>query len=428
VSGVSISGVQARRLAVTLGVPAALLVARRYVPLPIELQGAAVEVAKKAPTLFSAFALSLASWTSAALLVELVAAIVPRWRRLRVTGAPGRQRLWRAMLPVGAVLAVLQSFFMARWLLSTDWMAPTLGNLAVVVATLTAGSALSFGGAAAISRFGLGNGFSVLLAAALVEEQVPQLLVHDRDGPELARAAVVGALLAAALAWALRRGGATRAVGAEIPCPASGTLPAAVALNLPVLVQNVAQFIGSDPQTLAGAVIGPSAGPVAARAGIALALALALTWVFGGPLRLAAVWRRFPPEDAPAPRRAVAGAAARAVLFNVLLVVAAAGLAAARAPVDLLSATVLIAVALDLIGEWRAQAHGPLISIWPSSRPYELGTLLARLRGAGIPAHARALHHRSLLQALGPYLPVEILVPKEHEQPARVLLDAPPPV
>ncbi len=70
------------------------------------------------------------------------------------------------------------------------------------------------------------------------------------------------------------------------------------------------------------------------------------------------------------------------------------------------------AVVVDLAGEWRfRRLHSRLIGVWPVHRVYAVQPALKALTDASIPAFPRGLHHRTLLQFFGPYVPVTLLVP-----------------
>lgn len=51
--------------------------------------------------------------------------------------------------------------------------------------------------------------------------------------------------------------------------------------------------------------------------------------------------------------------------------------------------------------------------------PHVVAPVLAALDKAGIRAHARGLHHRTLLQFFGPYVPIGIFVSPSDEDRAR---------
>ncbi len=70
------------------------------------------------------------------------------------------------------------------------------------------------------------------------------------------------------------------------------------------------------------------------------------------------------------------------------------------------------AVVLDVGKEWRfRRSHDDLVRVWPVHRVYAVQPAQQALHAAGIPAFARGLHHRTLLQFFGPYVPIALLVP-----------------
>jgi SecY/Putative prokaryotic signal transducing protein len=415
------------RLAFTV-LAAVALYATRWVPLPIELLEPYRTILRDDPSVVSAFAITLAPWTSAAIVVELVAALVPRWRALRLSGPDGRARLWRATVIVGLLLLVTQSFFMSRWLSKTGAVTPSTNTTIVVIATLTAGSTLVLLLAFAISRFGLGNGLSIVLVTTLLPELAGALggwpTLKAASSPELVRLGLEGAAAVAFAALVLYRGAGRAPPGRAIPFPASGTQPLAAALAVPPFVASVSQFSPAFVP-LAQALAEPSLGTLSIQAGIVAFTALALTWAFNRPTWLAANWRR--PGEEGAERDvsgAILGAAARATLFLLLLGAAQIAATATHLSVNVTASLSLSAVALDLIGEWRASAAGRLIPVWPLARPYAVDAAVTALREAGIPAFPRALHHRAVLQAFGPFLTIDLLVLEAQVQEARRILEA----
>ena len=81
------------------------------------------------------------------------------------------------------------------------------------------------------------------------------------------------------------------------------------------------------------------------------------------------------------------------------------------------------AVVLDVAAEWRARRRAvELETVWEEHRVHALDPALEALRDEGIDAHARGLHHRALLHAFGPFVPVHLMVPVDHAARARRLL------
>jgi hypothetical protein len=160
---------------------------------------------------------------------------------------------------------------------------------------------------------------------------------------------------------------------------------------------------------------------------VAGALAVLFAWLFNLPKNVA----RFAGEGIDVTRPLVRGA-----LFSVAFVVGLAALGAflVRAtPVHLSVVAIASAVAilLDIHASWRAhRRHGDLVPIRPEHRVYAVDAALDALAHAGIPAHARGVHHRTLWQFFGPFLPIVFFVPKDCVEDAtrilsRVLDDTP---
>lgn len=57
-------------------------------------------------------------------------------------------------------------------------------------------------------------------------------------------------------------------------------------------------------------------------------------------------------------------------------------------------------------------------------RVYAVQPAMEELQKAGIPVFPRGLHHRTLLQFLGPYVPVTLLVPVERVEDAERIVRA----
>jgi hypothetical protein len=394
------------RLLVTLAAPLVVW-ALGFVPLP----GLQLPRGYPASAATSIVALGLAPFLSATLLVELVARLVPGWNRLRHEGREGRAALRRAAVMLTLLLALVQSFFLMRYLVSvTDSYARYaprfeggVGTQWVATATLLGGVFAVLALAGLVDRFGLGSGVSVLLAGALLTELATLAwtgAAHIADGAVQARdlttlALELGALVAAS-AWLLRRyrRAAPEADGTPpVRDPASGLVP-------PLYVGQVALMGGLKAAELGWVTLAPGplrSGAILAVAGVAAVLGC--TWLF---------------QDRRAGRRALGVAAARAAVFVVALVAlelyfADGKLSAKLHPLDFV---ILTAVALDLIGEWRARRVEPaLVPIYVAPSVPVADRVLDALAAADVPVFARGIHHRALLQFFGPYVAITLLVP-----------------
>ncbi|MBX7194156.1 MAG: hypothetical protein K1X94_19030 [Sandaracinaceae bacterium] len=372
----------ARRVVVTLGAMAAY-VFMRNVPAPgldlatfEELGGSAM---------VSVVTLGVGNLTTGALLVELAAWVVARRdleRRARLRA--------RWVRPAALGLAALQSVGVVMWIssltptLDRPPFVPMLGAPLLVGATFVAGVALIALGLEAITRWGIGNGFTVWVVFESASSMIEIVRAEGFEALVVPAAIVTVALGTFALA--------TRSRAAEespsIRIPPSGILP----LNLGVfaMVQLAA------PLFAAALVVG------------AAALALGRFWHVG----------RGPGGVGPAHVWGALVLVAAFITFDLLG-------RDERGDVVWHAAGVLVALAagIDLVAEIRARARlGELTTLVSEQRIDAADVLATRLRAAGIEVHLRALHHRTMLQWLGPYVPVEVLVPVAEEGAARAVL------
>jgi hypothetical protein len=90
------------------------------------------------------------------------------------------------------------------------------------------------------------------------------------------------------------------------------------------------------------------------------------------------------------------------------------------------TAVVVTAVIRDVVASRRfSRGSGGVVSIDEVHQLHAVPIVLDALANANIPTHPRTYAHRCLLQFFGPYLPVEIVVPKRHAEAAdRILADA----
>lgn len=399
------------------------------------------------------FFLGVMPFITASCLVEIVAAIVPRWAPLRHGGPRSRAKLERASLILSLSLCVFQAFAFARMLssVSRDY---ALGPVSVplVVLTLTAGAFVLCFLARLIGAYGLTGGFGLLLVASPIIDQGVTIAQQWRieSGGRLLEPLDLGAfgLLSAAVVavtwYALRPRPAGPPAAApersyrappeeeqapplEIPVPASGVAPLLITASLLAL-----------PATLVNLDL-PLQGVVTALQndtvfrGVALVLiavlCAGLSWDFNQPARVAALregGRSFADLEAAA-RAALGPAMARTLLFSVVLFglsqVANELIGPGFQAIELALAT---ALALDIAAELRARRALPdLVPVWPEHRPYALAAARAVLLAAGIPVHARNERLRRMLQFFGPYVPIELMVRRaDAEQAAKVLAQA----
>jgi hypothetical protein len=357
----------------------------------------------------SPFALGLTPMISAFLFVELAAALVPSWRPLRHGGPAGRGRLLVATTWLAFAFVSFQALNMAVYLRKTDVLERSSGFSALlVVLTLVGGTFALVALAPLLDRVALGGGYSLLVTGLQAASALPPLLALSTRPRSLVILVAVAAGSVLFLRW--------RPVGA-LPLPVCGLVPLQWGGGL------VAAGL-----SLAGSGIGPRwvrwLGEQPAPAALALALAVTaglavgLGFLFNLPSKVAAFGADARPR------------VERAVVFStgfVLAVALVSGLIWEEVTVaDTLSLIPLIAavaLVLDVIDEAQAvRRHGTLVAVWPEHRLYAVGSALEALERQGIPGLARSAHQRALWHFFAPYIPVQILVPRERAQEAAALL------
>lgn len=421
-----------RRLVFTVLVPVAVALVDRF-PLP-GMHPEALSYLPDAGPLLSLFSFGLGPATSAALLVEIAALAVPRWRPLRHGGPVGRARLGVAALIATVVLASVQSFFIYHWLARTSENILLLnvvpdsapGRLVLCISIVT-GAVLLFGLTRLVATYGLGCGFSVLLAGIAAPTIVRELTVslqrafYDREVLQALILPTVGLVgLALATARDRRRLPSGPPVAFTLPTPASAILPLSITVGLLAMRPQLAAFGINLPDA-----VDVFWEDVWARALLLAGLTVILAWLQARPALVAPVWRRASAVDAaPDARAAFRRGLLASLLYLGVLGAIFTKLERVRVAIDLFGALMVLCVALDVGAEWLfRRAHGDVAAVWPEHRLYAVRPALARLEQAGIPAFARGLRHRTLLGFLGPYVPVDLLVPATRTAEAGVLLE-----
>ena len=373
---------------------------------------------------------------SAYMIVELALLIVPAWRGLRLGGSESRRAPHRFVIGLSALLAFVQSVGIATWL--RDLGGPGTVLMAVrpwvpwvAIVLLPLGTLVFAGLSAAIDRWGLGDGLSTLIVAsslpAIVSAIIETVLVRSSadenagTGLVLLGVMIVGVVTGTVLA--LNRQSLFRATADPftIEIPPSGIGPLVLPSSLLALPASAAAIFGLqgfDLRNLGGFAYNIVVVVLVAALGVVLAL------LYNQPRRVAAVWFGKGASEAQvgAARKQVAAAALRgtalllAIAFLQYFVPTFFNVPFA---IGFLVFIVATAVVLDLGKEWSfRRSHPGLSRVWPVHRVYAVQPALAALSAAGIPAFPRGLHHRTLLQFFGPYVPITLLVPAEKAEDA----------
>jgi hypothetical protein len=369
---------------------------------------------------FSPIALGIVPILTSFALVELVALAVPRWRRLR--HAPlGRIALGKAVAGLAIVIALVQGFFVARYLEALSHVISVNPGWALrigVMSSLAAGTMLLAVVAGMIREHGLGNGYGVVITTSAVLAIAHRVL--DGGAPVnaalgLALVIVLAAITTAVLRWRVGEPGA-----AELVVPSSGIAPLSDAGGLVVIVATLSAF-GLGP------LFGPLIDGVAKLAEhpwgllvIVAVIAPVWSWVFARPALGAATATRarLSPATTATWARATVVSTAYVVVAAILGVLAGDAAIAVGGPLGVIVGT---AVVLDMIADARAHRVA-LEPAWVLHQVQHASAVERVLGDAGIPCHLHAIHLRTLLAFFGPFAPVIVHVPTEHAVEARLAL------
>lgn len=366
-------------------------------------------------------ALGIVPVIDAFVLAEVLALIVPGWRRRRHAGPLARAPIRAAVAITAATLLVLQGWFIVQYIraLGPDIMAPGAWPAIEIISSFAIGTLALVGVAALIREHGLGNGYGALIAGGWFVHVGGAWL----DGPPIHTELVIGAVTGLAIAvplavtarWRIARMGE-----APIRVPASGVAPLGEAGGLVVVVAVLSRFPLSD------VTLKLYDWTIAARAQqwllIALVAAFTLLWslAFARP----AVTRRLAERvglTAPSWRawwHAVALSCALLLLVGAAATFAARVRPSAASLVDAITIATIAMVLLDIHADWRRR-RVPLERVWSLHQAQHVDLVARALDDAAIPHHFSSTYLKTLLAFFGPFAPVDVLVPIEHAPAAR---------
>lgn len=421
-----------RRLAVTLAGPAALLVGAR-IPIP----GMNHEQWLHADPI-GITDLGISAILSAFVLVELFALIKPAWRH----DPRARISLGKATAVLATVTVLIPGYFLARYIESLQLAG---GDFAIAddawfqlttTVTLAAGTMLLAVVAGLIREHGLGNGYGVLFASAIVID-LPDYIAEPKQWIHLQPTyilesmthahvfALVSALTIAVITAVVLRWRVVGDTTSALRVPTPGTAPlqsVGALLGVATLVSAVA---GEDVQRALQA-LDPFRLHLVWQLVITAAMAFGYAWLFARPALIADVAVRA--NTAP-PRwndwgRAALGSAGFLVVIAMVGHVGAANKPPYALVVPFAAIPVCAAVVLDIIDDARAH-RATLVPVHVLHQIQRAGVVEHVLAARSIPCHIHASNLRTLLAFFGPWAPAIVLVPQDRAAEARVALGAP---
>jgi hypothetical protein len=400
------------RVVVTVVVLAAVALAARFVPLP----GVAAEKLGQPLALFS---LDIRPYITATLLVELGAAIVPRFRRLRVDGQDGRAKLRRAALSLTLPIAIFHANTIVNFLREAGAFGWSRSAPIVAIVLLAGAVFVCVAAAWTIDRRGLGGGV-IGVSLALAAGPIARAVDASREriallSPSVAEwALAIFAFVALVVAFVVV--GTRPSAAPEIPAVA-GTLTGAL---LPAAFA-AALFLVGSPATMA--LAGWFGEPVRSLV-LGVAATLALAWLLHRPARVGRTieaWTRKAP-DRPALDRAFILACVSSVAI-VLAVRASATLVARLVQFDHLALTIVTATAWLVDAAARARAGRDEVVVWTDPRPHVASAIAAALADAGFVPAVRGRAVGEIGQIFAPFAPCEVVVDRPMAEEAKRFLE-----
>lgn len=126
---------------------------------------------------FSVFALGVAPYINASIVMQLLVVIFPTLEKLQKEGEQGRKKIVQYTRLGTVFFAAVQAVGMSFWLRNLGIFTGSLFHFATVVITITAGSLVVMWLGEEISDHGIGNGISLLIFAGIVA-RIPEAIIR----------------------------------------------------------------------------------------------------------------------------------------------------------------------------------------------------------------------------------------------------------
>ena len=226
----------------------------------------------------SIFALGIMPYISSSIILQLLTVVVPKLEQIQKEGEMGRRRLNQYTRYGCIVLAIIQSYFISRWLVSNNTAYSHLGDVVpnpdatfyvVTMISLTTGTAFIMWLGEQITERGIGNGISLIIFAGIVcdmPDGIYQLLQQAQGGSiSLFNLAILGLIVIAVVAGIIffERGQrripvqyAKRVVGRKmfggqsthlpLKVNTAGVIPPIFASSILMFPQQIAGFVQTD--------------------------------------------------------------------------------------------------------------------------------------------------------------------------------------
>ena len=126
---------------------------------------------------FSVFALGVAPYINASIVMQLLVVIFPALEKLQKEGEQGRKKIVQYTRLGTIFFAAVQAVGMTFWLRNLGIFTGSVFGIVTVVITITAGSVVVMWLGEEISDHGIGNGISLLIFAGIVA-RIPEAIIR----------------------------------------------------------------------------------------------------------------------------------------------------------------------------------------------------------------------------------------------------------
>ena len=403
----------------------------------------------------SIFALGLMPYVSAYILVEISSLIIPALKRLRKGDVRGRRRLKQTALCLALILALLQGGGFLNGL--EEMLLPdgtkilelhSTYQYGLLLAILVVSMYLLIGVCELISKYGIGNGISILIFTGICADLFSPLkrnwMAIDEIGPAiyfLTIIVLVGIGLASMLLLRTQISIPIRHRSSEKPlsiflfnaCP-SGKIAVTHAASFIMLPSVILAFFEAKPFFLRSF----SPGSWVYNAVLVfciLVLSYVFAWLFFHPRRRLLKLKKRGWEFSDFDWDVATFLLRRMFIYNfpwtvflcIVGILPNVNIARFDVPFYIggISLCIAVAIGLDILNRYRIQGRtqaGRLIEIVELHDVYDAALIKAHMQSVGLSCHLQGYYHRQLLYFLGPYIDIRLMVGEQDLESAEKIL------
>lgn len=428
------------------------------VPLPFVNEKALIDLMGMHEFVFSGvsiFVLGIMPYASAYVLVEIFSLFVPFLKKLRKGDYKGRRKLKRIAFGITLPLGILQGNGIVNWLEDITLTngvqilnIESVHEYTLLVTILVAGVFFLVFISELISKYGIGNGISILLLSGISAgffHNLKKNLVRFGDlGPGVYLLSLVIVVIIAFFIIRLLKTKVSESVSHRLlqkpvkffqlnTCP-SGTIAIPYATSIVMLPMTLGNFMGGG-DSFAWLSNPTSFFYNASQVILIFAISYLFAWLFFHPVRRLKRMRErgwiFSKSDQDTKRYLsrkllmynlpwTALLCALAVLPHILIV-------SLNVPFYIggSSLYMAIAIALDMLNRYNVQRQsrtGRLVKIAEFHDVYDASMIKDHLETKGVMSHLQGYYHRHLLYFFGPYIDISLMVGETDIKAATELL------